>query len=140
MTDLLYTFSTDITSLSLNEKLLCALIVTLLCMGIVICVLTVLMFILKGMDKIFSLINNLEEKTKLEMEKASVEVVDDALLDTLESTDIPATNSDEEIVCAIFSAVYASMSDTDQRGFVVNKVKRKSDNKTLWQRESRVSL
>lgn len=140
MTDLLYTFSNDISTLTLNEKLLCALIVTLLCMGIVICVLTILMFILKGMEKTFSLVNNLEEKSKLEMEKASVDVIDDALLDTIESTNISSTNTDEEIVCAIISAIYGSMSDNDQRSFVVNKVKRKSDNKTLWQRESRVSL
>lgn len=134
MTQLLNAFSEDALALSLNERLLAALVVTLLCMGIVVCVLVVLMFFLKLMDKIFAFFNAKEERDKLHVENINSIPKEEVKPVVSHVTD----SNDEEIVAAIIATLYNEFTKDGQPTFVVNKVKRKSDNKTMWQRESRM--
>lgn len=134
MTDLLNAFSEDALALSLNERLLAALVVTLLCMGIVVCVLVILMFFLKIIDQIFAFVNAKAERDKIHIEK--INSIPKEEVKPVVPHD--ADTNDEEIVAAIIATIYNEFSKNGQPTFVVNKVKRKSDNKTMWQRESRM--
>ncbi len=129
MSELLKTFSTQIDTLSISEKLLAASIVTLLCMGIVISVLVLLMYVLKALEKINLYVDN---KGK---QKEVVTKVETAV--KVEET-VSTTNNAEEEIAAIMACINLMYDSKNGKRFVVNKINRKSDNKVLWQTESRM--
>ncbi len=127
MAELLYVFSTQIETLTMSEKLLAASIVTVLCMSIVITVLLFLMLALKTFEKINSFVDN-HPKKELPLEvKKEVQVEDTT----------PNIDEQEEIA-AIMACINIMYETKGNRNFNVNKINRKSDNKVLWQQESRI--
>lgn len=128
MDQLLYDFSTQINTLSLSDKMVCALIVSLLCMIIVLCVLTLIMFLVKTLQKVNTFTKNNEQKQSNQ--------------NTQNLIKNDKKQSEEEQIAAVIACINIMLeqekSENKDTHFVVNKIYRKNDNKKLWQNESRI--
>ncbi|MCT4585800.1 MAG: OadG family protein [Peptostreptococcaceae bacterium] len=118
---LLDKMSTDIKSLSYNEKMLGCLIVTILAMVIVFTVLVLLMFIVKTMK---NFANKPKKEEVIVKTKAVEEVVEEVEAD------------DKELVAIISAAVAASLNTSTSK-IIVKRIERLSED-PAWAQAGRI--
>jgi sodium pump decarboxylase gamma subunit len=117
-----------INTLTINEKVLVSLYVTLLGMGITFVALIFLWFMTDLQTKIITTINR----------KPKIKVVDSIV----ENKNITSENSyteDEDEIIAVITAAIASISQRSGKKLVIKNIVRESDHSPVWNREGLVS-